>query len=237
MLNVKKSLKKGLLVLSGLAVLVLILILGNNAMDKNTTKENKEMDEGSYIDNNGLVPVDVSGKEVKNHRSLELDNRETACLAYEPTIENYIGEADIIVKGEVVDIEYFDCEDVPWSRLKVMVQDVISGDIENTTEIAVYVMEGFQYNGVDKKSLTEVSGDSLGLHNIGDISVFVLNEEDGSNIFEEGSYRRTFGCYSEYRYMKDKKKYNIYDTRIEENMDEVKLEKKIDSFIISANAK
>lgn len=98
-------------------------------------------------------------------------------------------------------------------------------------------MEGFQYNGVDKKSLTEVSGDSLGLHNIGDISVFVLNEEDGSNIFEEGSYRRTFGCYSEYRYMKDKKKYNIYDTRIEENMDEVKLEKKIDSFIISANAK
>lgn len=37
--------------------------------------------------------------------------------------------------------------------------------------------------------------------------------------------------------MKDKKKYNIYDTRIEENMDEVKLEKKIDSFIISANAK
>lgn len=52
-----------------------------------------------------------------------------------------------------MDIEYFDCEDVPWSRLKVMVQDVISGDIENTTEIAVYVMEGFQYNGVDKKVL------------------------------------------------------------------------------------
>ena len=43
--------------------------------------------------------------------------------------------------------------------------------------------------------------------NIGDISVFVLSMENGENTFEKGSYQRTYGAYSEYRYIKDKEEY------------------------------
>ncbi|MCI9077684.1 MAG: hypothetical protein HFH68_02005 [Lachnospiraceae bacterium] len=218
--------KKMRLIIPGLIILAVTLIVARN-INKNDVEESETVNKDNYIDNTGLVPVDTSGKEVKMRRSLGLDSNETACLAYEPTIENYINKADIIVKGETTDIKYFDCEGIPWSRLSVIVQDVISGDIENNTEIAVYVMEGFQYNGMDKNSLVEVEGDSLGLHKIGDTSVFVLNWQDGSDIFEKGSYLRTFGCYSEYRYIENEKKYNIYDTRIGGKLDEIKLEKKI----------
>lgn len=64
-----------------------------------------------------------------------------------------------------------------------------------------------------------------------------MNQLYGKNTFEKGSYQRTFGAYSEYRYMKDKEEYYIDDTRIEGNLSETELISKIKYFIGKSNKK
>ena len=86
-------------------------------------------------------------------------------------------------------------------------------------------------------SLSAFSSDNIGLHNIGDISVFVLSMENGENTFEKGSYQRTYGAYSEYRYIKDKEEYFIDDTRIDGNLNETELISRIKHFIDKSNKK
>lgn len=49
-------------------------------------------------------------------------NLQLACLSKEPTIENYIDDADIIIKGEVISIKYFECNGIPWSKLNILVK-------------------------------------------------------------------------------------------------------------------
>lgn len=157
-------------------------------------------------------------------------NLQLACLSKEPTIENYIDDADIIIKGEVISIKYFECKGIPWSKLNVLVKKVISGNAILNQNIDIYVMEGYEYNNTGDKNLSAVFGDDLGLHNIGDTSIFVLTEEDGNNIFEKGSYRRTFGCFSEYRYIESENVYNIYDTKTGSKLVEKNLEATIDLY-------
>lgn len=229
--------KRRILVLSCFVVLGVFLVFCNKRMGDST--RNKKASEEVYnrLGSKGFKRVDVLGKELKSSNNFNSDNSNmaTACMAYEPTMKNYIKHADAIIKGEVTGIEYFDCNGLPWSRVSVSVQDIIYGNVED--EICIYLMEGFLYNGMDRNSLSAFSSDNIGLHNTGDISVFVLSMENGKNTFEKGSYQRTFGAYSEYRYMKDKEEYYIDDTRIEGNLSETELISKIKYFIGKSNKK
>lgn len=178
----------------------------------------------------GFTPINTEGKSVVRTESLNLNDIETACLEEVPVMENYISEADVIVKGEVIGIEYFDYNGIPWSKLTVQIEKVFSGDAESGQKIVVYVMEGFQYEDSTEKKLVEVSGDDIGLHETGDVSIYVLNKEEGDTVFEAGSYRRTYSCFSEYRYIKSKNKYNVYDSKENGSFGEKKLETRIDTY-------
>ncbi len=215
--------------IAGCALLVLLIFTGNVI----ETESKQNVPPSNIIDNEktvGLVPIDTQGKDILEYQSLGLSNIQTACLEKEPTMENYIGQADAIVKGEVIAIDYFEYNNLPWSRLTVLVNDIIQGDIETSQKISIYVMEGYQYTDASAQYLVSVSGDEIGLHQIGETSIYVINQDDGSDIFEKGSYYRTFGCFSEYRYDKSADTYNIYDTKIASDLDEKSLEQKLNSF-------
>ena len=64
------------------------------------------------------------------------------------------------------------------------------------------------------------------------IQHFKTTGNDGkiNNIFEKGSYLRTFGCFSEYRYIESENVYNIYDTKIGSKLAEKNLETTIDLY-------
>lgn len=181
-----------------------------------------------------LDPIVIDEKKVVGSEHLDLNNIRTNCLEEEPTMENYMDHADAIIKGEVVGIQYFDCNGLPWSRLTIVVSKVIQGELEKGQKIVVYVMEGYRYTDSSEQDLIAVTGDDMGLHEIGDVSFFVIDKEDGDNVFEEGSYRRSCSCFSEYRYMETKDSYNVFDSRNDESiklngLSENKLEKRIES--------
>ena len=227
--------KRRILILSCFVVLGVFLVFCNKNMGSSTGNKKASEEVYNRLESKGFKRVDVLGKELKSSNNLNSGNfnMATACMAYEPTMKNYIKHADAIIKGEVTGIEYFDCNGLPWSRASVSVQDIIFGNVED--EICIYLMEGFLYNGMD--SLSAFSRDNIGLHNIGDISVFVLSMENGENTFEKGSYQRTYGAYSEYRYIKDKEEYFIDDTRIDGNLNETELISRIKHFIDKSNKK
>lgn len=227
--------KRRILILSCFVVLGVFLVFCNKNMGSSTGNKKASEEVYNRLESKGFKRVDVLGKELKSSNNLNSGNfnMATACMAYEPTMKNYIKHADAIIKGEVTGIEYFDCNGLPWSRASVSVQDIIFGNVED--EICIYLMEGFLYNGMD--SLSAFSSDNIGLHNIGDISVFVLSMENGENTFEKGSYQRTYGTYSEYRYIKDKEEYFIDDTRIDGNLNETELISRIKHFIDKSNKK
>lgn len=211
-------------------VLLVLLIFAGNVIE---TESKQNVPTANITDsekNVGLVPIDIQRKDILEYQSLGLSNIQTACLEKEPTMENYIGQADAIVKGKVVAIDYFEYNTLPWSRLTVLVNDVMQGDIETNQKISIYVMEGYQYTDTSAQYLISVSGDELGLHQIGETSIYVINQDDGSDIFEKGSYYRTFGCFSEYRYDKSTDTYNIFDTKIASSLDEKSLEQKLHLF-------
>ena len=227
--------KRRILILSCFVVLGVFLVFCNKNMGSSTGNKKASEEVYNRLESKGFKRVDVLGKELKSSNNLNSGNfnMATACMAYEPTMKNYIKHADAIIKGEVTGIEYFDCNGLPWSRASVSVQDIIFGNVED--EICIYLMEVFLYNGMD--SLSAFSSDNIGLHNIGDISVFVLSMENGENTFEKGSYQRTYGAYSEYRYIKDKEEYFIDDTRIDGNLNETELISRIKHFIDKSNKK
>ncbi|MCD7826509.1 MAG: hypothetical protein LUH14_11210 [Clostridiaceae bacterium] len=189
--------------------------------------ENSESEEWE----DGLIPIEVNGKEVVSTKSLDLYDTDTFCTEEAPCMENYISKADLIVKGEITEIAYYEYTDFPWSRLTVSVSEVIKGKVNANRKIAVYVMEGYLYADSEKEELIAAPGDDIGLHEIGDTAIFVVNKEDGSSVFEKGSYRRTFSCFSEYRYIETSGKYHILDTKITSDMNETKLEKTIRSYL------
>lgn len=220
--------KKKLISMAIFSIMGINILVGQKFQNNNIKELTLTTDKLS--DKDSLIFIDTFGKNITTYDNLSLNNTETACLSKEPTIENYIDDADIIIKGEVISIKYFDYNGIPWSKLNVLVKKVISGNATLNQNIDIYVMEGYEYNNTRNKNLSAVSGDDLGLHNIGDTSVFVLTEEDGNNIFEKGSYRRTFGCFSEYRYIESENVYNIYDTKIGSKLAEKNLETTIDLY-------
>lgn len=189
-------------------------------------KENKEV--------LSLVPVDIDGKEIIQINSMHLNDVENACLESTPIMENYLPGADAVVKGIVRKIEYFDSNGIPWSKLHVFVDETIEGNIEEGQIVSIYVMEGYLYNGESQNEVVSIEGDDMGLHEVGEKSIYAITAEDGNSIFEKGSYRRTFSCFSEYRYIDKQKKYNLYDINLseeEERMTEEQLILKINEYI------
>ena len=85
--------------IAGCALLVLLIFTGNVI----ETESKQNVPPSNIIDNEktvGLVPIDTQGKDILEYQSLGLSNIQTACLEKEPTMENYIGQADAIIKLE-----------------------------------------------------------------------------------------------------------------------------------------
>lgn len=179
----------------------------------------------------GLQKVDVKGKKIKDKKYMHQNDIQTACLEKAPEMEEYLKETEEIYKGEVVGMEYYDENGNPWTKLQVKILNNIKGAKKVGRLIDVYVMEGYTYDQSDSGELIEVVGDDVGIHKIGDVSYFAVNCENGESIFEKGTYRRSFGCYSEYRLMSGDEGYNIYDTKEAGVYSEKQLEKKIEKYI------
>lgn len=193
---------------------------------KTGEKENKEI--------LSLTSVYIEGKEIIPTEGMHLNDVEAACLESAPIMEDYLPDADAIVKGTVTEIEYFDSNGIPWSKLYVLVDETIDGNIEEGQIISIYVMEGYLYDGELQNEVISIEGDDMGLHEVGEKSIYAITAEDGNSIFENGSYRRTFSCFSEYRYIDKQKKYNLYDINLsekEKRMTEKQLVSKINECI------
>lgn len=209
--------KKRILFLAMMGIIIFSIFC---LKDKNITKNG----------NNHLVNVNYDKSMVKEKQELRLNDLETSCMVYEPIMENYVGESDLIIIGSIKNIEYYEYEGLPWSKLNVKIIEVLQGNIKTGKHVNVYVMEGYQYNNKEKTELIELSGDEIGLHQIGERVILNLKEENGDTIFEKGSYRRTFSCFSEYRFDKRKNSYHIYEGEKEKYLGKKAIVERIDKF-------
>lgn len=201
-----------------------LLILQNEFY---TVPEKKQLSSMQCDKKRQLSPVEYDHKKIAKKQRLRLNNLETSSMLYDPVMRNYISESDEIVIGNIKEIEYYEYEGLPWSKLTVNVNETMQGNVKTGDDISVYVMEGYQYSTPQKTELIEVLGDDIGLHTIGECIFVNLTEEDGSSIFEKGSYRRTCSCFSEYRYDKKRKKFHVYEGETEKYLEKKSIRKRI----------
>lgn len=89
--------KKKLISIAIFSIIGINIFLGQKFQNNNIKKLTLTTDKLS--DKDSLIFIDTFGKNITTYDNLSLNNTETACLSKEPTIENYIDDADIIIKG------------------------------------------------------------------------------------------------------------------------------------------
>ena len=144
------------------------------------------------------------------HEEFHLNNTDLMCMQEMPKTSKIINKSDEIITGTVIDIDYYDCNGIPWSCLYVKVDDVLYGSKKVNDIVKVFVMEGYEYVEGNGQMLTEYQGDDFSMHQIGDTSVFMLQKEEETSIFGKDAYLRTFSCFAEFRYDEEKKGYLGY---------------------------
>lgn len=140
--------------------------------------------------------------------------------------EEYIKEAEYIVKGKIKGIQYCEYQGTPWRRLRVQVLDTIAGKVKEGEEIVVYLIGGYlsskeYYSYFFDKEVPK--GKEYTLYEIEmrpeesiteeeDTVIFLLEQASKKSPFESTAYESVGGYDVEYIYDKHRKQYKQYKT-------------------------
>lgn len=169
--------------------------------------------------NNQLKPVEYNKSKVL-HKIDIWDS--PSCDFKEMSIKENVENADEIIEGKVISTSYYSYQGVAWTKLRLNVTDVLSGNLQQKDEISVYVMGGYisysdyleyycekQADEVDEEKLVEMTeiGDSM--HKKGEMVVLALEKASENSPFEKDAYERTSCMNSEFKYQKNLRKYKV----------------------------
>ncbi len=181
----------------------------NNYIEESDTN----VEESVFSNKIPIEKIDIEDKKIIDTINLNLNDPTNMCMEKKPEIQNFIKDCDEVIEGVVEDIVYFDCNGLPWSCLRVKIEDSIFGNIKKKEMVDVYVMEGYTFSDNTKRYLVEYTGDDQGMHLVGDKSIYILSKEPSNSVFGENAFMRTYSCFSEFRYDDKKDIYVEYDSR------------------------
>ena len=126
-----------------LSILVIISLTACQSADKQTSAtDNTPQSQETPIPNSEIILFEQETPSIYQDKTVINDNSRLD-LAYRPVLEEVIPHATAIVQAAVDNIEYTSIGANAWTVIDAAVQDVLSGDLPDRSNITIYAYGGY----------------------------------------------------------------------------------------------
>ena len=126
-----------------LSVLVIISLTAcQSADDQTSATDNTPLPQETPIPDSEIILFEQETPSIYQDKTVINDNSRLD-LAYRPVLEEVIPHATAIVQATVDNIEYTSIGANAWTVIDAAVQDVLSGDLSDRSNITIYAYGGY----------------------------------------------------------------------------------------------